>query len=240
MKYPTLKIIGTSHIAKQSVDEVVRLIQEEKPAIVALELDKDRFRALFSKKEKTSYLAMFRHIGVKGMLFALIGSYIQQKLGKYVKSDPGDEMKAAAGAAKSVKAEIALIDQHISITLRNLSRRLSWKERYNFFEDIFKAIFFRKRMMKRYGIGNFDLTKVPSKKLIETLMKELKQRYPNIYDVLVEERNKHMAKQLARIISTAPEKRIIAVVGAGHEEGIKKIMGKLEIPSISYSFTTNA
>ena len=34
MKYNNLTIIGTSHIAKQSLDEVEKAIEEEKPGII--------------------------------------------------------------------------------------------------------------------------------------------------------------------------------------------------------------
>ena len=37
-----LKIIGTSHIAKESVEEVKDTILKEKPDIIALELDRKR------------------------------------------------------------------------------------------------------------------------------------------------------------------------------------------------------
>ena len=42
LKYKNLIIIGTSHIAKQSLEEVQRTIEKEKPEIIALELDKKR------------------------------------------------------------------------------------------------------------------------------------------------------------------------------------------------------
>ena len=52
MKYKNLTIIGTSHIAKQSLDEVKEEIETNKPDIVAIELDKNRLQALFQKKKE--------------------------------------------------------------------------------------------------------------------------------------------------------------------------------------------
>ena len=57
--------------------------------------------------------------------------------------------------------EIALIDQDIEITLRRLSKAISWREKWNFFVDVVKAIFVRKNVIE------FDLTKVPSRKVIK-------------------------------------------------------------------------
>ena len=63
-------------------------------------------------------------------------------------------------------------------------------------------------------------------KLIETLIKEMKKTYPNVYKVLIHERDVHMAKVLNKLAET--NKNIIAVVGAGHEKGILKSLQKLE------------
>ena len=52
MKYLNLTIIGTSHIARQSLQEVTATIEKEKPDIIALELDKRRFYALTHKVKR--------------------------------------------------------------------------------------------------------------------------------------------------------------------------------------------
>ena len=68
-----LEIIGTSHIAKQSVNEIKNVILERKPDIVAVELDIQRAAALMDKgRNKISANVIFK-IGVKGYLFAKIG-----------------------------------------------------------------------------------------------------------------------------------------------------------------------
>ena len=232
MKYKNLTIIGTSHIAKQSLDEVKRAIEEEKPGIVALELDKRRLYALMSsKKGKISIYSMFR-VGFKGFLFSLIGAWAEKKLGEYVGVMPGSEMKSAVRLAKKNKAKIALIDQDIEVTLKRLSKSLTWKEKWNFIVDVFKAVVLRKKEVE------FDLRTVPSKKLIDKLINKVKKRYPNIYNVLVKERNEVMAKKLVRLMKTKEDEKILAIVGAGHEEGIigliKKNINKVDI---TYSIT---
>ena len=78
---------------------------------------------------------------------------------------------------------------------------------------------FRKKPMK-----SFDLKKVPSGKLIQELLEIIRGRYPSIYNVLIEERNYVMSKNLYKLMSKYPDKKILAVVGAGHEEGIFEII----------------
>jgi|TARA_B100001964_G_C14255374_1_gene612137 pheromone shutdown-related protein TraB len=225
MNYKNLTIIGTSHIAKQSLEDVEKAIVGGKPDIVALELDRMRLYSLFKKPGRLRIYDIKR-IGFKGFIFALIGAWAEKKLGKMVGVAPGSEMKKAVRLAKKHKIKLALIDQDIEITLKRFSQSLTWKEKWNFLVDIVKAFFVRKNVIE------FDLTKVPSKKVIKNLVGKVKKRYPNVYNVLIEERNHVMAENLKKIIEECPDKKILAIIGAGHEEDILDLIKK---PSITYS-----
>lgn len=231
-----ITIIGTSHIARQSLEEVENLIKEKKPDIIALELDKKRYSALIHKNKRKINLYSMMRVGFKGFFFALIGAWVEKKLGKLVGITPGSEMLLAIKLAKKNKAKIAFIDQDIEITLRRLSSSITWKERFNFVADVFKGIFFPKKEIEKLGI-NFDLTKVPAKDVINKLLIRVKERYPNIYNVLLSERNEVMAANLKNLHRRFPDDNILAVVGAGHEDGIKEI---LEKPNISYTFSVSS
>ena len=226
MKYKNLTIMGTSHIAKQSLEDVEKEIENKKPDIIALELDRRRLYSLFKKPGKIRIYDIKR-VGIKGFIFSLIGAWAEKKLGKIVGVAPGSEMKKAAGLARNYDIKIALIDQDIEITLKRFSKSLTWKEKWNFIVDVLKAIFVRKKIIE------FDLTKVPSKKVIKKLVGQVKKRYPNIYKVLIEERNHVMADNIKKIMETYPDKKILAIIGAGHEDDILEMIKK---PSISYSF----
>ncbi len=217
MRCKNLVIIGTSHIASQSLKEVKKIIEKQEPEIVALELDRKRLAALLSKRRAKLRWRDIKRIGIKGYLFSLIGAYVEKKLGSKVGVSPGSEMLSAFKLARKVKAKVALIDQDIEITLRRFSDALTWKEKWNFIVDLFKALILRKSEI------TFDLSKVPSSKVISKLMKKVKKRYPNIYRVLVVERNKVMARNLADLHFKFPDSKIVAVVGAGHETAILKL-----------------
>ena len=237
MRYKNLNIIGTSHIAKQSIDSVKNTILEEKPDIVALELDKNRFYGLMHNQKRKISIADIPKIGFKGFLFSWIGSVIQKKIGDYVGVSPGSEMKTAIRLAKKQKARIALIDQNIEITLKRFSRYLTWKEKWNLLVDIFKGVVLRKNELEDLNIKKIDLTKVPSQEVIRKLINKMRERYPNICRVLIDERNKIMARNLALVMHENPEKNILAVVGAGHEEDIIDLIKKDFNHKISYSFS---
>jgi pheromone shutdown-related protein TraB len=212
MKYKNLTIIGTSHISKQSIKQVKETILKIKPDITAIELDKQRFLSLIQNKK--SNIKNLQSLGFKTFLLNLIGSYLQKKLGKIVKTEPGSDMKAAITTAKEIKSKIALIDQPVNITLQKLTK-IPFKEKMTFIKDIFKDLFSQNKIQ-------IDLSKVPPQSLITKLIKKLKDDYPYIHSVLVEERNHIMAKNLYNLMQT--NKTIVAVVGAGHQKDIIKII----------------
>ena len=228
MKYKNLVFLGTSHIAKQSLDEVKKRIEEEKPSIIALELDKKRLHALMSKAQRKIDFRGIKNIGFKGFLFSLFGAWAERKLGRLVGIAPGSEMKEAIKIAKRENIGIALIDQDIEITLQRLSNSITWKEKLNFLIDLLKALFLRNKEI------DFDLTKVPDKRMIKKLTSKLKERYPNIYKVLIEDRNAVIASNITKLMDSAPDKKILVILGAGHIDDVLELVKK---PKISFSFS---
>jgi pheromone shutdown-related protein TraB len=218
MHYKNLSILGTSHIARQSLEEVKKHIDSYKPDILALELDRKRLFALLSKGPRKPYYCDIRQIGLQGFLFNLIGAFVEKKLGKLVGVKPGSEMKLAYQIAQQKKLRVALIDQDIEVTLRNFSKEFTLQEKFRFLFDIVKGIFVRKPAIK------IDLTKVPEEKLIEMMISQVKTRYPNFYKVLVEDRNKVMANNLAALMRMFPDKRILAIIGAGHGKDLLRLI----------------
>ena len=219
-----IKIIGTSHIAPESSVKVVKTIKNFKPDIVAIELDKPRLYALLHpKKTKTSFRDV-KSVGFKGWLFGVIGAWIEKKLGKRVGVFPGEEMIKAVKAAQNIGANVAVIDRPIHITLRRFGKSLSWKEKGRFIIDFFKGLFGK-------GI-KFDISKVPSEKVVKKLIDEVKVRYPNVYKVLIQERNVFMAKQIAKLLHRFPDSKIVVVVGIGHEEGLRDLLKRYLKPEV--------
>ena len=217
IQYKNLVLIGTSHISPESVKEVKKIIDEIKPTYVAVELDKGRLLGLMGKKEKLKIKDMFK-LGIKETLFIMFGSWLEKKLGKMVGTKPGDEMKVAVREAAKIKAKILLIDQEINITVKRLFKYLTFKEKIRFVGDIVKWLLgFGEKM-------SIDLRKVPESELIEKLILQVKERYPNIYKVLITERNEIMAKRLVKFMEKNPSEKIVAVVGAGHESGMSEII----------------
>ncbi len=224
-----IKIIGTSHIAKQSVEEIKKAVAEFKPEIIAVELDLERAAALMDEKKRKIPWRELRHIGVKGYAFAKIGQYVQQKLGKSVGVAPGSEMKAALELARKLSLKVELIDQPIRITLRKFSQSFTWKERGRFCGDLILGLITPQRQMRRWGFTQFDLRKVPKEEVIIQLMNVMKERYPSVYQTLVEDRNQYMVKKIIELLRTEKDKRILVIVGAGHKKGMEELLLKVDV-----------
>ncbi len=222
-----LKIIGTSHIARQSIEEIQKAVEEFHPDIIAVELDVQRAAALMQQQKTGFSFSDIRNIGVKGYAFVRIGHYVQQKLGKLVGVSPGTEMKTALELARAHKLRIALIDQPINVTLKNFSKELTWREKGRFVWELISGLFAPKKQMKKYGLEKFDLHKVPEQEVIVKIISQMKRYYPSVYKTLIADRNIYMVKQLARLWQENPEKKILAVVGAGHKEDMEKLLQKM-------------
>mgnify|MGYP001580281896 FL=1 len=232
MDYKNLVFLGTSHIARQSLNDVAEYIEREKPGIIAIELDRARLNALLSKEPRKVNIGIIRKIGLKGFIFSLLGAWAEKKLGKIVGVSPGSEMKQAVKLAKKYNIKIALIDQDIRITLSRFSKSITWREKWNFFADIIKAFFVRDKELQ------FDLRTVPEKKIIKKLVEKLKGRYPNVYKTLIEERNIVLANNIKRLMEAEPDKKILIIIGAGHVDDVIKMIKNNE-DTINYTFSTH-
>ncbi|MFZ3077594.1 MAG: TraB/GumN family protein [Candidatus Aenigmatarchaeota archaeon] len=202
-----LKIIGTSHIAKESVETVRRVIEETKPDCVAIELDPKRFFALTHAQQSGDKRKLGLRYGATIWLFG----WLQQNLGKSVGVFPGSEMLAAVESAKSVNAKIVLIDKDIEETFRAIMR-VPLREKLKLFLGIFAAPFSGEKI---------DLKKVPEERTIEEAIRYMKKELPGFYKALIGDRNKYMAAWIKRL--EGEFETVVVVVGAGHKKELEKM-----------------
>jgi pheromone shutdown-related protein TraB len=219
LHYKNVKLLGTSHIAKESIEKINKEFIDLNPDIVCVELDSKRLHALLTDQKPDYSLKGIKQYGLTGYLFAVVGGFIQQKLGNVVGIKPGSDMLTAVKISKSSNKQLFLVDQDIEITLRRFSKTFTFREKFRLIWDIMRAPFNKKM--------NIDLSKVPKEELITKLMGDMKIRYPNLYMVLIDDRNKVMAKNIYHIMSKNVDKKILVVIGAGHEKELLELI-KLE------------
>ena len=219
MSPQSLEIIGTAHVSEKSVEKVRNTILEKNPDVVAIELCINRYNNLMNEKKGEPQKKEFQIKElIKGdnlTLFLVSGflSYMQRKIGDDVGVKPGSEMLAAIDAANEIGAKIALIDRDISITLNRAIKKMSFIEKMKFIYGIIASFFSKDEEIE-------DIDSITEGDALQEVMKYFQEMSPKAYDVLVTERDAYMAKMLLGI----NEEKVIAVVGAGHQSGIKRYM----------------
>ena len=216
---PNIVLVGTAHISKDSVEEVKQVINEFKPDIVAVELCKKRYDSITKKDqwEKTPINKLLSKGNAYLLLAQTFLASIQRKLGKEYGVEPGSEMIAAMQEAKKQDIDVALVDRDISVTLRRAWRRMGFREKFRLAWEFLKALI----GYDEDEIEDLDLEKLMDQDVISAMMEEFGEIAPSITDVLIKERDKYIAK---KIYEESKKGKVVAVIGAGHLKGIKKIL----------------
>lgn len=217
-------LVGTAHISKESVEEVKSAIKENKPDIVAVELCQRRYESITKKDkwENTPVSSLLKSNNAYLMLAQIFLSSIQRKLGKEYGVEPGSEMIAAMDEAKKLDLKVALVDRDISITLKRAWKKMGIREKFRLIWEFMKAIL----GYEEEELEELDLKELMKQDVISTMMEEFKEIAPSVATVLVNERDKYIAK---KILDESKKGKVLAVVGAGHIEGIKKYLEKKEL-----------
>lgn len=210
----TIILVGTAHVSRQSAELVTKVIHQERPDTVCLELCRSRYQALRNKStwQNTNLFTVVREKKAPLLLLNLVLAYFQKKMGKKLGVKPGEEMIRAMQAADSIGAEIHLADRDLRITLLRAWRKIGlWRQIKLFFQLI-------------TSIGQMDSIKeehieeLKKKDVLEALLSEMGESFPELRHVLVDERDHYLADK----IRNAPGNRIVAIVGAGHAPGIMR------------------
>jgi pheromone shutdown-related protein TraB len=205
-------IVGTAHISKESAELVKEVIEGELPDIVCVELDEKRYKAL-SEKNKWQSLDLKEVIKNKQLstllINILLGSY-QKRLGEKLGVSPGLELVEATKVANENNIPISLVDRDVRITLRRAWNSMSFWQKMKFLTVGLAGVF------EKDEISEEKLRELKEKDVLNEMMQELGKAMPVLKTVLIDERDGYLAHK----IMSSEGKKIVAVVGAGHVEGI--------------------
>ncbi len=202
----SLMIIGTAHVIDLSFP-LEGYIREFNPDSIALELDRDRWFALQSKTQVSG-----------GPVFLRILSRIQKHLGESFGSSPGSEMLVAGNIARSLGAEINLIDKPILPTVIGAWKNMPWIELRRIIKDI---------MFSLIGRGDTDFSNSMTTGDFTKELKQFSVSYPVIKKHIIDRRDTYMAKNLVKLFRKNNRSRIVAVVGEGHVDGMAQKLSSL-------------
>jgi pheromone shutdown-related protein TraB len=207
-------LVGTAHISQESVDLVRNIVEAEKPDCVCIELDAQRYEALSQQKRFASLdlREVIRNQQLAALLMNLLLASYQKRLGGKLGVVPGSELLEAAKVAKENDIAVSLCDRDIRVTLRRAWASLSlWK----------KAMListFAASAFEDPELSEEELNRIKQKDVLSELMNELGQAMPTLKEALIDERDRYLAQK----IRESEGQKLVAVVGAGHIQGMKQ------------------
>ena len=217
-------LVGTSHVSEKSVEEVERVIDEEEPDIVAVELDEKRYKSIKGDgPDDIDAKDLIKGNKPFELLVYWLLSYLQTKMGDRFGIEPGAEMMAAVDAAEEREIPIALVDRDINVTVARLWAKMSFWEKLKFVGALIAGV---------AGLGGSremteeEMDELVEGDMVETLIEEFRDFSPRGAEALIDERDAYIAANLVGLREA--NKKVVAVIGAGHRAGIEEYLAAPE------------
>jgi pheromone shutdown-related protein TraB len=209
-------------VSRESIDEVARVIREEKPDMVCVELDQGRFGSITQKEnwERLDVSKVFK----EGKGFLLIANLVlagfQRRLGNDLGVKPGEEMKIAAETAVELGIPYSLCDREVQTTLRRAWARCGMWSKCKLLASLLSSAFTTEKLTPE------EIENLKDRSELDGMMAELAGYLPGVKETLIDERDHYLAAKIWSS-ATTPNSRVVAVVGAGHLRGIQAHLEKL-------------
>ncbi|GIR66933.1 MAG: hypothetical protein CM15mP71_1590 [Candidatus Poseidoniales archaeon] len=153
----------------------------------------------------------------------MLQSNTRQNKGKldWIKGQqPGAELLAAVEVANEAELRVELVDRDIQTTLRRAWNKMSFKEKFGLMWALLAEDDSDEELELEQMLADKDL--------LTSLMEELREVSPGAGSVLIDERDEFIARKISGIRS---EGKVLAVLGAGHLDGVSKLLEQKVEPS---------
>lgn len=208
-----LRLVGTAHISSASVDLVRSQIEEWSPDLVAVELCESRKASLLEPDAlDNADLLKILNDGKSHMI--LLQSALaaeQRRMGISAGEKPGAELLAAIEAAEDAEIPVELIDRDVLITLRRAWAKMGFLEKFR----VLDALLWQEDDEEGATVEEL----LEDSDMLSKLMEEAREVAPAAGSVLIDERDAFLAGRIQQIRGRG---KILAIVGAGHLDGIQK------------------
>lgn len=213
-------LLGTAHVSRASADKVEELLASGAYDAVAIELCSSRHHALVNP-DALAKMNLFEVLktGKAPMIIAnlALGAY-QQRLAEQFGIEPGAEMRVALEVAKQKGIKVLLIDREIGITLKRIYRSVPWWRRFYLFSGLIASVISREK------VSEDDIEKLKEGDMLENTFAQFADKAQDLYRPLIGERDQYMAARLQQETESPTHQNILAVVGAGHLQGMKNYL----------------
>lgn len=215
-----ITLLGTAHVSRASADKVRELLHSGEYDAVAVELCPSRYNAIIDP-DTLANMDLFKVLkeGKGTMVIAnlALGAY-QQRLAEQFGIEPGAEQREAVNYAMENHSPVLLIDREIGITLKRVASNVPWWQRLNLFAGLLIS------MITKEDVDEAEVERLKEGDILETTFAEFAEDRKDLYLPLIDERDRYMAARLVDDMQAEGHKNILAVVGAGHMQGIKRYL----------------
>ncbi|MBD3242237.1 MAG: TraB family protein [Chitinivibrionales bacterium] len=208
----TIYLVGTAHVSQASVDDVRQTVEATAPDAICIELCESRYRSLVEQTSwrTTDIFRVLRERKALLLLAQLIMTSFYRRLGSRLGVTPGAEMLEGARLANERGANLVLADRPIEITLRRVWGFLGFFAKMRLVANLFAGI------LTVEHIDDEVVEQLKNRDQLDAVMEEFAQALPKVRERLIDERDIYLAQR----IRSASGERVVAVVGAGHVDGI--------------------
>ncbi len=219
-------LLGTAHVSRASADQVRLLLATEPFDAVAVELCPSRYQALLDPDAlaRMDLFGVIRQGRVAMVVASLaLGAY-QQRLADQFGIEPGAEQRMAIAQARERHLPVVLVDREIGVTLKRVAANLGWWRRLELFSGLLAAL------VTHEEVSEAEVERLKEGDVLETSFAEFARDRQDLYQPLIDERDRYMAARLREEIAREGHGRILAVLGAGHLKGVARYLEAAEDP----------
>lgn len=212
-------LVGTAHVSAESIKEVESAIEENKPDVVAIELDDKRLSNIEdpeSWRKMDIVKVLKNHQGFLMMANIVLASY-QKRMGESSGVKPGDEMLAAINKSKELGIPQEMVDRPIAVTLRRAWAKNSFWGKCKLLSSLIVSAFSKEE------VAPGDIENLKQQSEMDSMMQELSDYLPKVKEVLIDERDRYLASH----IWECKGNNVLAVLGAGHLPGVVAYLTRL-------------
>jgi pheromone shutdown-related protein TraB len=211
-----LFLIGTAHISQNSADLVRDVILAERPDCVCIELDEGRYTSLKESKrwESLNLKEIIKKKQLSTLIISLMLASYQKRLGQQLGVKPGTELLMAAQIAEENNIPFTLCDRDVKVTLKRAWKKTPFHKRFWLLASVFSSLFDKTEMTED------KLAEIRQQDVLNEMLQEMGKAMPQMKGVLIDERDLYLAEKIRQ----SPGHKKVAVVGAGHLNGIVKTL----------------
>lgn len=197
-----ITLIGVGHvfdISKNLENEIIK----RNPQVVCVELDPARYQALYAKDSNRDL----------PFIYMMLARF-QEKIAKKYGTEVGSEMLCAIETAKTLNAKLAFIDMEASKIVSDFWNTMTFSEKGKLIFALITSVFVRKKRIEK-ELKRFEENDA-------YYMESFGKEFPTAKSVLIDDRNAYMAASIIKLHENY--ENIVAVIGDGHVEGIRKLL----------------